>query len=124
MLLLPQITYFYEETSESASRGALTSEKAQRYVNSWNTVFEYYLSHRPNSKGYKHNLEVDFLLYLQHTHLRAIMLFPYEKKDYNHILNFKVILIDTFNFFYGYNQTDVLYVLLFFLYSNNENEYI
>ena len=89
MLLLPQITYFYEETSESASRGALTSEKAQRYVNSWNTVFEYYLSHRPNSKGYKHNLEVDFLLYLQHTHLRAIMLFPYEKKDYNNILKFR-----------------------------------
>lgn len=89
MLLLPNSTYYYEEAPESASHGALNLEKAQRYVNSWNTVFEYYLSHRPNSKYFKHNLEVDFLLYLQHTHLRAIMLFPYEKKDYNQILKFK-----------------------------------
>ena len=42
-----------------------------------------------HSKNFKHNLEVDFLLYLQHTHLRAIMLFPYEKKDYNQILKFR-----------------------------------
>ena len=89
MLLLPNTTYYYDEAPESTSHGALTPEKAQRYVNSWNTVFEYYLSHRPNSKNFKHNIEVDFLLYLQHTHLRAIMLFPYEKKDYNHILKFK-----------------------------------
>lgn len=89
MLLLPNTTYFYEEAPESASHGALTPEKAQRYVNSWNTVFEYYLTHRPNSKNFEHNLEVDFLLYLQHTHLRAIMLFPYEKEDYNQILKFR-----------------------------------
>lgn len=89
MLLLPNTTYYYEEAPESASHGALNPEKAQRYVNSWNTVFEYYLSHRPNSKDFKHNLEVDYLLYLQHTHLRAIMLFPYEKKDYNQILKFR-----------------------------------
>ena len=89
MLLLTNTTYFYEDAPESASHGALNLEKAQRYVNSWNTVFEYYLSHRPNSKDFKHNLEVDFLLYLHHTHLRAIMLFPYEKKDYNHILKFR-----------------------------------
>ncbi len=89
MLLLPNTTYYYEDAPDSASHGALTPEKAQRYVNSWNTVFEYYLSHRPNSKGFKHNLEADFLLYLQRTHLRAIMLFPYEKKDYNRILHFR-----------------------------------
>ena len=89
MLLLPNTTYFYEEAPESASHGALTPEKAQRYVNSWNTVFEYYLSHRPNSKDFKHNVETDFLLYLQRTHLRAIMLFPYEKKDYDRILHFR-----------------------------------
>ena len=89
MLLLPNTTYFYEEAPESASHGALTPEKAQKYVNSWSIVFEYYLSHRPISKDFKRNLEVDFLLYLQHTHLRAIMLFPYEKKDYNHILKFR-----------------------------------
>ena len=89
MLLLPNTTYFYEEAPESASHGILTPEKAQRYVNSWNTVFEYYLSHRPNSKDFKHNVEADFLLYLQRTHLRAIMLFPYEKKDYNRILHIR-----------------------------------
>ena len=89
MLLLPNTTYYYEDAPESASKGTLTPEKAQRYVNSWNTVFEYYLSHRPSSKDFKHNLEVDFLLYLQHTHLRAILLFPYEKKDYNRILKFR-----------------------------------
>ena len=89
MLLLPNTTYFYEEAPESASHGTLTPEKAQRYVNSWNTVFEHYLSHRPNSKGFKHNLEADFLLYLQRTHLRAIMLFPYEKKDYIRILHIR-----------------------------------
>ncbi len=89
MLLLPNTTYYYEEAPESTSHGALNPEKAQRYVNSWNTVFEYYLSHRPNSKDFKRNLEVDFLIYLQHTHLRAIMLFPYEKKDYNNLLNFR-----------------------------------
>lgn len=89
MLLLPQKTYFYEEASESTSRGALNHEKAQRYVNSWNTVFEYYLSHRPNSKEYEHNLEADFLLYLNRTHLRAIMLFPYEKKDFVQILRYR-----------------------------------
>ena len=89
MLLLPNATYFYEEAPESASNGALTPEKAQKYVNSWSIVFEYYLSHRPISKDFKHNLEVDFLLYLHNTHLRAIMLFPYEKKDYNHILKFR-----------------------------------
>jgi hypothetical protein len=89
MLLLPNTTYFYEEAPNSASHGALTPEKAQRYVDSWNKVFDYYLSHRPSSKNFKHNLEVDFLLYLQHTHLRAIMLFPYEKKDYNQILKFR-----------------------------------
>jgi glycosyltransferase involved in cell wall biosynthesis len=89
MLLLSNTTYFYEEAPESASHGALNPEKAQRYVNSWSTVFEYYLSHRPNSKNFKHNLEADFLLYLQRTHLRAIMLFPYEKKDYNQILKFR-----------------------------------
>ena len=89
MLLLPNTTYFYEVAPDSASHGALTPEKAQRYVNSWNKVFDYYLSHRPSSKDFKHNLEVDFLLYLQHTHLRAIMLFPYEKKDYNQILKFR-----------------------------------
>ena len=89
MLLLPKTTYFYEEASNSTSRGELNHEKAQRYVNSWSTVFEYYLSHRPNSKDYKHNLEVDFLLYLQRTHLRAIKLFPYEKKDYSQILRYR-----------------------------------
>ena len=89
MLLLPNTTYDYEDAPESASKGALTREKAQRYVNSWNTVFEYYLSHRPSSKDFKHNLEVDFLLYLHHILLRAIMLFPYEKKDYNQILKFR-----------------------------------
>ena len=89
MLLLPKTTYFYEEASNSTSRGALNHEKAQRYVNSWSTVFEYYLSHRPNSKDYKQNLEVDFLLYLQRTHLRAIKLFPYEKKDYSQILRYR-----------------------------------
>ena len=89
MLLLPHSTYFYEKAPESASHGVLTPEKAQRYVNSWNIVFDYYLSHRPNSKNFKRNLEVDFLLYLQHTHLRAIMLFPYEKEDYNNILKFR-----------------------------------
>ena len=89
MLLLPITTYFYEVAPDSASHGALIPEKAQRYVNSWSTVFEYYLSHRPSSKDFKHNLEVDFLLYLQHTHLRAIMLFPYEKKYYNQILKFR-----------------------------------
>ena len=89
MLLLPNTTYYYEDAPESASKGALIPEKAQRYVNSWNTVFEYYLSHRPSSKDFKHNLEVDFLLYLHHVHLRAIMLFPYEKKDYNQILKYR-----------------------------------
>ena len=89
MLLLPNTTYYYEEAPESTSHGALNPEKAQRYVNSWNTIFDYYLSHRPNSKGFKHNLEVDFLLYLQHTHLRSLMLFPYEKKDYNQILKIR-----------------------------------
>ena len=89
MLLLPIPTYSYEEAPESSSHGALTPEKAQRYVNSWNIVFEYYLSNRPNSKDFKHNVEVDFLLYLQRTHLRAIMLFPYEKKDYKQILIFR-----------------------------------
>ena len=89
MLLLPNTTYFYEEASESTSHGALTPEKAKRYVNSWKTVFEYYLSHRPNSKDFKHNLEADFLLYLQHTHLRSLMLFPYEKKDYYQILKIR-----------------------------------
>ena len=75
--------------ANSTSRGALNHEKAQRYVNSWSTVFEYYLSHRPNSKDYKHNLEVDFLLYLNRTHLRAIKLFPYEKEDYIQILRYR-----------------------------------
>ena len=89
MLLLPHSTYYYENAPGSASHGVLTPEKAQRYVNSWNIVFDYYLSHRPNSKNFKRNLEVDFLLYLQHTHLRAIMLFPYEKEDYNNILKFR-----------------------------------
>lgn len=89
MLLLPDATYFYEEAPESASHGALTPEKAQRYVKSWSTVFEYYLSNRPKSKDFKHNIEVDFLLYLQRTHLRAIMLFPYEKNDYSRILDFR-----------------------------------
>ena len=89
MLLLPHTTYFYEEAPESTSHGALNPERAQRYVNSWKTVFEYYLSRRPNSKDFKHNLEVDYLLYLQRTHLRAIFLFPYEKKDYNQILVFR-----------------------------------
>ena len=58
-------------------------------MNSWKTVFEYYLSHRPNSKDFMHNLEVDYLLYLLRTHLRALFLFPYEKKDYNHILKYR-----------------------------------
>lgn len=89
VLLLPDTTYFYEEAPESASHGALTPEKSQKYVISWNTVFEYYLSHKPNSKDFKQNLEVDFLLYLQRTHLRAIMLFPYEEKDYNRILHIR-----------------------------------
>jgi hypothetical protein len=89
MLLLPNTTYFYEEAQESTSHGALTPEKAQRYVNSWNAVFNYYLSHRPNSKSFKQNLEADYLLYLQHTHLRSLMLFPYEKKDYNQILKIR-----------------------------------
>ena len=89
MLLLPKTTYFYENASEGASRGILTPEKAQRYVNSWNTVFDYYLSHRPCSEEFKHNLEVDFLLYLHHIHLRAIMLFPYEKTNYNQILKYR-----------------------------------
>lgn len=40
MLLLPDTTYFYEEVPESACHGTLNPEKAQRYVNSWNTVFE------------------------------------------------------------------------------------
>ena len=89
MLLLPNATYFYEEAPESASHGALTPEKAQRYVKSWSTVFEYYLSNRPNSNDFKNNLEVDYLHYLQHTHLRAIMLFPYEKEDYDRILHYR-----------------------------------
>ena len=89
MLLLPKATYVYEEAPESASRGVLNHEKAQRYVKSWSTVFEYYLSHRPNSKDYEHNLEVDFLLYLNRTHLRAIKLFPYEKEDYIQILRYR-----------------------------------
>jgi len=89
VLLLPHTTYFYEEAPESTSHGALNPEKAQRYVNSWKTVFEYYLSHRPNCKDFMHNLEVDYLLYLQRTHLRALFLFPYEKKDYNKILVFR-----------------------------------
>ena len=89
MLLLPHSTYYYENAPGSASHGVLTPEKAQRYVNSWNIVFDYYLSHRPCSKNFKRNLEVDYLLYLQHTHLRAIMLFPYEKEDYNQILKFR-----------------------------------
>jgi glycosyltransferase involved in cell wall biosynthesis len=89
MLLLPKATYVYEEAPESASRGVLIHEKAQRYVKSWSTVFEYYLSHRPNSKDYEHNLEVDFLLYLNRTHLRAIKLFPYEKEDYIQILRYR-----------------------------------
>ena len=89
MLLLPHTTFFYEEAPESTNHGALNPERAQRYVNSWKTVFEYYLSRRPNSKDFKHNLEVDYLLYLQRTHLRAIFLFPYEKKDYNQILVFR-----------------------------------
>lgn len=89
MLLLPKATYVYEEAPESASRGVLNHEKAQRYVKSWGTVFEYYLSHRPNSKDYEHNLEVDFLLYLNRTHLRAIKLFPYEKEDYIQILRYR-----------------------------------
>ena len=89
LLLLPKATYVYEEAPESASRGVLNHEKAQRYVKSWSTVFEYYLSHRPNSKDYEHNLEVDFLLYLNRTHLRAIKLFPYEKEDYIQILRYR-----------------------------------
>ena len=89
MLLLPDTTYFYEEAPESACHGALNPEKAQRYVNSWNIVFEYYLSHRPNSKCFKRNLEVDYLLYLQYKHLRALFLFLYEKKDYNRILHIR-----------------------------------
>lgn len=89
MLLLPDTTYFYEQAPESACHGALNPEKAQRYVNSWNIVFDYYLSHRPNSKCFRHNLEVDFLLYLQYKHLRALFLFPYEKKDYNRILHIR-----------------------------------
>jgi glycosyltransferase involved in cell wall biosynthesis len=89
MLLIPNATYFYEEASESTSHGVLNPEKAQRYVKSWNTIFDYYLSHRPNSKSFKQNLEVDYLLYLQHTHLRSLMLYPYEKKEYNQILKIK-----------------------------------
>ena len=89
MLLLPDTTYFYEDAPESATHGRLNPEKAQRYVNSWDIIFEYYLSHRPNSKDFKHNVEVDFLLYLQYKHLRALFLLPYEKKDYNRILHIK-----------------------------------
>ena len=89
MLLIPNATYFYEEASESTSHGVLNPEKAQRYVKSWNTIFDYYLSHRPNSKSFKQNLEVDYLLYLQHTHLRSLMLYPYEKKEYNQILKIR-----------------------------------
>jgi len=70
MLLLPNTTYFYEVAPNSASHGALTPEKAQRYVDSWNKVFDYYLSHRPSSKDFKHNLEVDFLAYC---HLTCIL---------------------------------------------------
>ena len=89
MLLIPNATYFYEEASESTSHGVLNPEKAQRYLKSWNTIFDYYLSHRPNSKSFKQNLEVDYLLYLQHTHLRSLMLYPYEKKEYNQLLNIR-----------------------------------
>lgn len=89
MLLLPNTTYYYEEGSESTSHGVLTPQKAQRYVRSWKTIFDYYLSHRPNSKGFKQNLEVDYLLYLKHTHIRSLMLYPYEKKEYNQILKIR-----------------------------------
>ena len=66
VLLLPQVTYVYENNPQSIVNTTFTPERAEMTVRSYAVSTTYMLDNPPDSRRYERNMTVDYLLFMSY----------------------------------------------------------
>ena len=71
VLLLPKVTYMYEDNPNSITYTAMSSEKVNRALWSYTTSCNILLDNPPNAKRYHRDMTVDYLIFVDNILMRA-----------------------------------------------------
>ena len=67
ILLMPDVTYIYEDNPKGITALSSSTVFSKKTIQSYRTIADYYLGHRPNSQRYRRNLEALYLINIHDT---------------------------------------------------------
>ena len=72
VLLLPQVTYIYEDNPESIVNTTFTPERADLTLRSYSVSTTYMLDNPPDKSRYHYNMAVDYLLFINYFMMKGV----------------------------------------------------